>query len=72
MITLFTLVDIQYVYDNGEVSDTQQVRLGELPRLIDRAYDQGRALLLHSGEFEQSDIMAVSYTHLTLPTIYSV
>ena len=57
MITLFTLVDIQYVYDNGEVSDTIQVRLGELPRLIDSAYAQGRALLLHSGEFEQSDIM---------------
>ena len=57
MITLFTLVDIQYVYDNGEVSDTQQVRLGELPKLIDAAYDQGQALLLHSGEFEQSDIM---------------
>ena len=57
MITLFTLVDIQYVYDNGEVSDTIQVRLGELPRLIDSAYATGRALLLHSGEFEQSDIM---------------
>lgn len=57
MITLFTLVDIQYVYDNGEVSDTIQVRLGELPKLIDSAHAQGKALLLHSGEFEQSDIM---------------
>ena len=57
MITLFTLVDIQYVYDNGEVSDTIEVRLGELPRLIDNAYAEGKALLLHSGEFEQSDIM---------------
>ena len=57
MITLFTLVDIQYVYDNGEVSDTIQVRLGELPKLIDEAYATGRALLLHSGEFEQSGIM---------------
>ncbi len=57
MITLFTLVDIQYVYDNGEVSDTIQVRLGELPKLIDSAYAQGKALLLHSGKFEQSDIM---------------
>ncbi len=57
MITLFTLVDIQYVYDNGEVSDPIEVRLGELPKLIDNAYAQGKALLLHSGEFEQSDIM---------------
>ena len=57
MITLFTLVDIQYVYDNGEVSDNIEVRLGELPKLIDNAYAEGKALLLHSGEFEQSDIM---------------
>ena len=57
MITLFTLVDIQYVSESGEVSDTIEVRLGQVPKLIDSAYASGRALLLHSGEFEQSDIM---------------
>ena len=57
MITQFTLVDIQYVSESGEVSDTIEVRLGELPKLIDSAYASGRALLLHSGEFDQSDIM---------------
>ena len=57
MITLFSLVDIQYVMPDGEVSDTVQVRLGQLPGLIDKANASGRALLLHSGDFDQSDII---------------
>jgi len=56
-ITLFTLVDIQYVYDNGEVSDTLQVRLGELPRLIDDASASGRMVLMTAEHHDQTDIL---------------
>ena len=56
-ITLFTLVNIQYVSDAGEVSEPVSVRLGQLPRLIDAATSQGRMVLMTSERHDQSDIL---------------
>ena len=45
---------IQYVYDNGEVSDTIEVRLGELPKLIDSAFEKCREeIKLFCKEFSE-------------------
>ena len=56
-ITLFTLVDIQYVSDNGEVSEPVSVRLGQLPRLIDQATSQGKMVLMTADSHDQADIL---------------
>ena len=59
-ISVFSLINIQYIYDNGEVSDTLEVRLGELPRLIDEATASGRAILMSvdsSSPYDQTDIL---------------
>ena len=56
-ITLFTLVDIQYVSDSGEVSEPVSVRLGQLPRLIDDASASGRMVLMTAQHHDQTDIL---------------
>ena len=56
-ISVFSLINIQYIYDNGEVSDTLQVRLGELPRLIDDASASGRMVLMTAEHHDQTDIL---------------
>ena len=56
-ITLFTLVDIQYVTDNGEVSEPVSVRLGQLPRLIDQATSSGKMVLMTADSHDQADIL---------------
>lgn len=56
-ITLFTLINIQYISDSGEVSDTLEVRLGELPRLISDATASGRMVLMTAEHHDQTDIL---------------
>ena len=56
-ITLFTLVETQTVSADGTVSEPVSVRLGQLPKLIDRTFDQGQMLVLTADGYDQTDIL---------------
>ena len=56
-ITLFTLVDIQTVSADGVVSEPVSVRLGQLPKLIDTTFNQGKMLLMSADGIDQTDIL---------------
>ncbi len=56
-ITLFTLVETQTVSADGTVSEPVSVRLGQLPKLIDRTFDQGQMLLMTADGYDQTDIL---------------
>ena len=56
-ITLFTLVDIQTVSADGSVSEPVSVRLGQLPKLIDTTFNQGKMLLMSADGIDQTDIL---------------
>ena len=56
-ITLFTLVETQAVSADGSVSEPVSVRLGQLPKLIDQTFDQGKMLLMTADGYDQADIL---------------
>ena len=56
-ITLFTLVETQTVSADGTVSEPVSVRLGQLPKLIDRTFMQGQMLLMSTEHHDQTDIL---------------
>ena len=56
-ITLFTLVETQTVSADGSVSETVSVRLGQLPKLIDQTFNQGKMLLMTADGYDQADIL---------------
>ena len=56
-ITLFTLVETQTVSADGSVSEPVSVRLGQLPKLIDQTFDQGKMLLMTADGYDQADIL---------------
>ena len=56
-ITLFTLVETQTVSADGTVSEPVSVRLGQLPKLIDQTFDQGKMLLMTADGYDQTDIL---------------
>ena len=56
-ITLFTLVDTQTVSADGTVSEPVSGRLGQLPKLIDKTFDQGQMLLMTADGYDQTDIL---------------
>ena len=56
-ITLFTLVETQTVSADGTVSEPVSVRLGQLPKLIDRTFTQGQMLLMSTEHHDQTDIL---------------
>ena len=51
-------------------NDSDLVRLTN--KILIDAYDQGASDIHIEPGIDKEDIIAVSYTHLTLPTIYSV
>ena len=56
-ITLFTLIDIQVITIGGELSEPLSIRLGELPRYIQKAEATGRAVLMMADGHDQADIL---------------
>ena len=56
-ITLFTLIDIQVITVGGELSEPLSIRLGELPKYIDRAEQSGRAVVMTADGHDQADIL---------------
>ena len=56
-ITLFTLVETQTVSADGVVSEPVSVRLGQLPKLIDQTFNQGKMLLMTADGYDQADIL---------------
>ena len=56
-ITLFTLVEVQTVSADGVVSEPVSVRLGQLPKLIDTTFNQGKMLLMSADGIDQTDIL---------------
>ena len=56
-ITLFTLVETQTVSADGSVSEPVSVRLGQLPKLIDQTFNQGKMLLMTADGYDQADIL---------------
>ena len=56
-ITLFTLVETQTVSADGVVSEPVRVRLGQLPKLIDQTFNQGKMLLMTADGYDQADIL---------------
>ena len=56
-ITLFTLVETQVVSADGSVSEPVSVRLGQLPKLIDQTFNQGKMLLMTADGYDQADIL---------------
>ena len=56
-ITLFTLVEVQTVSADGVVSEPVSVRLGQLPKLIDQTFNQGKMLLMTADGYDQADIL---------------
>ena len=56
-ITLFTLIDIQVITIGGELSEPLSIRLGELPKYIDKAEQSGRAVLMTADGHDQADIL---------------
>ena len=56
-ITLFTLVETQTVSADGLVSEPVSVRLGQLPKLIDQTFNQGKMLLMTADGYDQADIL---------------
>ena len=56
-ITLFTLVEVQTVSADGSVSEPVSVRLGQLPKLIDQTFNQGKMLLMTADGYDQADIL---------------
>jgi len=56
-ITLFTLVETQTVSADGVVSEPVSVRLGQLPKLIDSTFNQGKMLLMSADGIDQTDIL---------------
>ena len=56
-ITLFTLVETQTVSADGTVSEPVSVRLGQLPKLIDTTFNQGKMLLMSADGIDQTDIL---------------
>ena len=56
-ITLFTLVETQTVSADGVVSESVSVRLGQLPKLIDSTFNQGKMLLMSADGIDQTDIL---------------
>ena len=56
-ITLFTLVETQTVGADGVVSEPVSVRLGQLPKLIDQTFLQGKMLLMTADGYDQADIL---------------
>ena len=56
-IPLFTLVETQTVSADGVVSEPVSVRLGQLPKLIDQTFNQGKMLLMTADGYDQADIL---------------
>tara|TARA_B100000212_G_C27009217_1_gene378339 strand:+ start:88 stop:249 length:162 start_codon:yes stop_codon:yes gene_type:complete len=42
---------------DGTVSEPVSVRLGQLPKLIDKTFDQGQMLLMTADGYDQTDIL---------------
>ena len=56
-ISLFTLVDIAIIRQNGSLSEPLEIRLGELPKYISMAERSGRAVLMTADGHDQTDIL---------------
>ena len=56
-ISVFTLVDIAIIRPNGELSESLEIRLGELPKYISMAERSGRAVLMTAEGHDQTDIL---------------
>jgi len=56
-ISLFTLVDISIIKANGELSESLEIRLGELPKYISMAEQSGLAVLMTASGHDQTDIL---------------
>ena len=56
-ISVFTRVDIAIVRQNGELSESLEIRLGELPKYISMAERSGRAVLMTAEGHDQIDIL---------------
>ena len=56
-ISVFTRVDIAIVRNTGELSESLEIRLGELPKYISMAERAGRAVLMTADGHDQIDIL---------------
>lgn len=56
-ISVFTRVDIAIVRNTGELSESLEIRLGELPKYISMAERAGKAVLMTADGHDQIDIL---------------
>ena len=56
-ISVFTLVDIAIIRQNGELSEPLELRLGELPKYISMAEQSGKAVLMTADGHDQTEIL---------------